>query len=555
MPVKVKLVNVEDGIISNGFRKMAAFVERLNEDTHTYFVSTQDTRSISTKLLTRYDSTQLGTEEIDEIAENLADADLVGFSSMTAYSDLTRAIITRLKEKSAKPYVVWGGIHPIVDPEDAIRSSADAVCTGEGELAFQEFYELFKSGQDHRHVQNFWFRHDGETVRNCHRPLMTPQEMSDLPYPSYGEHERLYKKGKGFGPPALRDYLASNGLAYNTLWTIGCPYRCTYCGNSKFLANDPKYRKIRHPDPKYVIGEVKQAIARHPHISSVIFNDDNLLFLNNEVLWEFSQSWHDEVGIPFCVLGVFPNAVDAKKLELLTWAGMNRVRMGIQSGSKRILDFYRRPTSIEKVEQAARIISGFRKYHVAPGYDIIIDNPIETRQDVVDTLELVYRLARPFSLNLYSLKVIPNTELERQIREVSGGIDIDSIKVNFDRHDPTLANVLLYVLQVIRPPRWLFDRLLARALPRTVPQPRYPVLYYVARTLWGVKRGLSYLRLMDFSTILGSSGYWTWRLGIIDFWHRYLNAKPPEPALEGDWPVGLKRPAPRSDREVLAEAS
>jgi len=72
--------------------------------------------------------------------------------------------------------------------------------------------------------------------------------------------------------------------------------------------------------------------------------------------------------------------------------------MGVQSGSQRILDFYRRPTPIARVERAAADLAKFSKYHINPAYDIICDNPIETRQDVVDTLELIYRLARPFTL-------------------------------------------------------------------------------------------------------------------------------------------------------------
>jgi len=548
--MKIKLVNVEDGIISCGFRKMSAFVERLNQDTHSYYVTTKDSRALSTKLLSRYGTSSLEAEAVDEIADGLLDADLLGFSCMTAYSDLTRAIIARVKAKSSRPYVLWGGIHPIMNPEDAVGSSADAICTGEGEFAFQEFYELFSNGRDHSHVENFWFRHDGEIIRNRFKPLMTSQEMDGLPFPKYAEGEKIYKKGEGFVPVTLWDYLASSGLSYNTLWTLGCPYRCTYCGNSKFLANDPNYRRIRHPSAKHIVGEMRQVVERHPHVRTVIFNDDNLLFITNEVLWEFAELWREQIRIPFCILGLFPNTVDEKKLEVLTWAGMNRARMGIQSGSKRILNFYRRPTAIQKIEEAAEIFAEFSRYHVAPGYDMIVDNPIETRQDVIDTLELVYRLARPFTLYIYSLRIIPNTELEKAMKEK--GIDVDSIKVNFDLYDPTWANVLLYLLTVWKPPRWLFERLLRGVQPRSEPQPRYPRLYLVVRSLWGIKRGFAYLRMMDFSTILGSSGYWLWRLGIIDFWHRHVNAKPPKPAMEGARPAGLKWASARSGAGDLA---
>ena len=51
------------------------------------------------------------------------------------------------------------------------------------------------------------------------------------------------------------------------------------------------------------------------------------------------------------------------------------------------------------------------------GSDIIVDNPIETREDVVTNLEFIYSLPRPFTLNIYSLRTIPNTHLEKQMAE------------------------------------------------------------------------------------------------------------------------------------------
>ena len=91
---------------------------------------------------------------------------------------------------------------------------------------------------------------------------------------------------------------------------------------------------------------------------------------------------------------------------------MNRIRMGIQSGSKNMLDFYKRPTPPEKILNAGKVIASFApKYHIPAAYDIIMDNPIETRDDVKSTLQLLYLMDRPYTLFIYSLKVIPNTGL------------------------------------------------------------------------------------------------------------------------------------------------
>ena len=146
--MQIKLVSLEDGITSCGFRKMAAYVARINEDTESCYVSTNRYRSIRNGLRGTLGSAgSLEPEDLDLAARELAKSDLVGFSSMTGYSDLTRKLIERVKVIDPSTYVIWGGIHPIIHPEDAILSSVDAICTGEGEFAFQELYDQLMAGQ------------------------------------------------------------------------------------------------------------------------------------------------------------------------------------------------------------------------------------------------------------------------------------------------------------------------------------------------------------------------------------------------------------------------
>jgi radical SAM superfamily enzyme YgiQ (UPF0313 family) len=429
-------------------------------------------------------------------------------------------------------YQIWGGIHPIIHPEDAILADVDAICTGEGEFAFTELYEAMREDRDYTSVKNFWFKHaGGEVIRNPFRPLMTVPEMESLPFPQYGEGELIYRSGQGFAPMRLGDYLANDGLSYTTLWSIGCPFHCAYCGNTKFIANDPKYKRIRHPSARYIVDEVKAVRQRFPQIGQVSFHDDSFMAIPYRQLEEFSQLWHDELGIPFAVYGVIPNYVKRDKFEILTWAGMNRVRMGIQSGSQRILDFYQRPTPPEKILAAGEVIASFApEHHIPAAYDIITDNPIETRQDVIDTLELLYRMDRPYTLFIYSLKVIPNTEMERAMREM--GADLDKIDANFMAIPPRVANLLLYVLAIRRPPRWLFDLALRRVRASGEEQPMYPRLGVLLRTLYLTKRALDHMRFLDFSATPGWTGYVFWRLGIIRRWRARRKPIPrPDPPV------------------------
>ncbi len=541
--MQIKLVSLEDGITSCGFRKMAAYVARINEDTESCYVSTNRYRSVLNGIKgTLGEAGMMHDEEIDEIAQGLAGSDIVGYSSMTGYAALTHKIIARLREISPDTYQIWGGIHPIIQPEDAITADVDAICVGEGEFAFSEFLENFRDGRDVTATKNFWFNRGDEVVRNHFLALMTRDEMETLPFPQYGEGEKIYRATEGFVDMKVGDYVANDGLGYTTLWSIGCPFHCAYCGNTKFIANDPKYKRIRHPSARYIIDEVKSARARFPHLSQVSFHDDSFMAIPYRELEEFAELWKAELGIPFAVYGVIPNYVKRNKFEVLTWAGMNRVRMGIQSGSQDILDFYKRPTPPAKILAAGEVIASFSpKYHIPPAYDIIVDNPVETRQDVVDTLELLYEMDRPYTLFIYSLKVIPNTELEKAMRE--RGIDIEEISANYFAIPPRVGNLLLYVLALVRPPQWLWKRLLKRVEASTTPQKEYPRLGMVLRTLYLMRRAADHLRVMDFSVIPGWTGYVFWRLGLVGLWQKRFTPRPERPVKEPAVAVAVTPPA------------
>ena len=530
--MQIQLVCLEDGITSCGFRKIAAYAERLRPGTESLYVSTRSYRTVRGALTGTMGtlSSLLHDDHVDEIAQALRGSDLVGFSSMTGYSELTRKVIRRVRELNPSAYLVWGGIHPIIEPEDAIQADVDGICTGEGEFAFEQLVDSLDAGRDPTGTPNFWFRRpNGDPIKNRFLPLQTAEEMEGLPFPQYGAPtERIYEQGTGFVPVTVDDYLHNDGLGYPAIWSIGCPLHCSYCGNTKFIANDANYRKLRHPSARYIVEQVKDAKQRFPHLSQVSFHDDSFMAIRYSELAEFAELWRSEVGLPFAVYGVIPTYVKRDKFELLSWAGMNRIRMGIQSGSKAILDFYKRPTAPERILAAGSIASSFApKYHIPPVYDIIMDNPIETREDVKATLELLYELARPYTLLIYSLKVIPNTGLAESMKE--RGIDLDEIDDSYLIVPPRVANLLLYLIVLWRPPRWVWDRLLQRVRASSEPQPLYPRIGMVLRALYLAKRVFGHLRVMDLSITPGKTGYRLWRLGIVGRWQRWFVQRPPRP--------------------------
>jgi radical SAM superfamily enzyme YgiQ (UPF0313 family) len=539
------MVSLEDGITACGFRKMAAYVGRVNGSVDSYYVTTTaEYKSLMSALTGRRgSSSEFSDDQVDEVAQGLVGHDLIGLSSMTGYAQLTQRVVKRIRELDPDVYMIWGGIHPIIHPEDAITADVDAICTGEGEFAFDELYAALNEGRDPTTAKNCWFkdRSTGEVKRNHFLPLMSSEEMEELPFAQYWDGERMYRPGEGFGDITLADYVCNYGLSYTAIWSIGCPFHCTYCGNTKFIANDKLYKRIRHPSARYMVDQVKEVRARFPHISHVNFQDDSFMAIPYLQIEEFAEMWKEELDLPFAVYGVIPNYVDRDKFEILTWAGMNRIRMGIQSGSEHILEFYKRPSPPVKIKAAGEVIgqfagkrsSGDGPYHLPPLYDVIVDNPIETRQDVKDTLNLLYEMPRPFNPLIFSLKIIPNTDLEQAMKE--RGIDLEEINSSYLVIPPRAANLLMYLVSVWRPPRWLWNQLLKTVRASREPQRLYPRLGVVMRFAHLSKRALGHVRRMDFSVTPGWTGYICWRLGLVDlYWKRFM-PRPPKPPRPEKW--------------------
>ena len=517
--IDIRLACVEDGLDNTGFRKIAAFIKSIHQNTQVAYVPTANWRNLIGVLMERKGG-NLQSNDITEVATFMAAGDVAAFSSMTQSAPTVYKIIAEVRRINPKTYILWGGIHAIITPEDAIKH-ADAVCTGEGEFAFQTFLENFKKGKDFTSTPSFWFQKNGIVIKNRNLPLMTPKQMDELPDLAFDVGELVYRQGQGLKKIDRTDYLDYTGLQYGTVWSIGCPLHCTYCGNTKFIEYDNAYRRIRHASPQIIIDEIKRAVSKQPHLSTVAFHDDSFLSLPYIQLEEFAKLYKEQIKIPFVIYGVIPTYVREDKLALLLDAGMNRVRMGIQSGSDKILEFYKRPTTLTRIKEATEILNKFKKFMIPPSYDIILENPLETNEDTRATVDMLYEMPRPYALNIYALRVIPNTTMAKDFE--TKGIKIPPIDKNYfiDYHR-TLGNIVVFALTFWKMPKWIYKILRKRIYPVQTKQPTYPILFKIVRTLFFVRRAYDHIRYMDFSVLPGRLGYMMWKIGIIGFWQKYI---------------------------------
>jgi anaerobic magnesium-protoporphyrin IX monomethyl ester cyclase len=332
--------------------------------------------------------------------------------------DLTKQI----HEELGVP-VIWGGTAATVTPELCIQSGADYAICGEGEEAFAELVTALATGANTSRIANLWVRGPDGPVSNPPRQLIA--HLDSLPIPDLADENKFYVEfGRLREGDPWRDC-----PRYELMASRGCPYMCTFCSNSVFhdmykgLGRFVRLRSVEH-----VMREMEDAREMLPRLN-VFFLADEVFGTRLDWLRQFKEAYLSRIGLPLeCVSD--PRTLTEDRVKLLKEAGVVELNVGIQTGSEKVRrELFNRHVSDDQILEVARLV---KKYDIFARYDIIADNPFESRDDKRDTLDLLLGLPKPFILNLYSLNHFPKTKLtELALRE--GVITEDDVAGNSDR--------------------------------------------------------------------------------------------------------------------------
>ena len=412
--MKIILIDVSNSRLGIGVRYLSSYLREKNHETEVVFLPDK-TSSHRTGVYEKYDK-----KTMDQLADICRDADFVGLSVFSNFY-LHAVDITQELRKRIKTPIIWGGIHPTVDPESSIEY-ADAICIGEGE---DTCLDLMNS-PERTDIAGMWFRKGDRVIRNGNRPLETnidkypPQDYEISQHYYYNGEDILRLDEKLFiemmKPRAVLDKNGKYLLGYYILTSRGCPYRCTYCCNNSYAQlYGPAWNKVRRRSVGNSMAELRAIKERFPFFHNIAIVDDAFMAGSDEEIIEFARRYKDEIAMPFrCI--TTPASINEKKMAALVDAGMYGIEMGIQTGSWRLnSEVYKRFVPNEQVIKAAKIINKYP--NIVPRYDIIMDCPWENEQDIVETINLVSELPKPHSLSLFSLTFYPGSELAKKAKE------------------------------------------------------------------------------------------------------------------------------------------
>ncbi len=325
---------------------------------------------------------------IKEISETLAkyQPDIVGVSVMTpkAASAFTIAALTKQYNKDCS--VVFGGPHATLKADEILKNTKDVdfVVNGEGEAALLELVNTLQAhGNNFSAIRGLSYRQGDKGIHNSARSFI--DDLDCLPFP---DREALL----GSDTYTTEDM----GLL---MGSRGCPYTCSYCATQIWT------RKVRYRSLENILEEIKYVYRRYG-TRQFTFKDDSFT-VNRKRVMEFCTRLID-TGIKVnwdCNTRV--DLVDLELLKTMKRAGCNSIKVGIESGSERILKLMDKGITLERVKEAARL---FREARIHWTAYFMMGIPTETEEDVRKTLDLLYKI-RPSFASVGVYEPFPGTKL------------------------------------------------------------------------------------------------------------------------------------------------
>lgn len=460
--MKITLVSVSGRLACDGSRLISALLKRAGHQVKNVYLARREPD---------YEGRELAA-----LAPVLEDADLVMIAVYSNYYGRAVQVTELVHQRFPHLKVLWGGPHCIATPELSLQF-ADIVCFSEGDAAVLQLVEKMAAGEDYLDTPNMAFKVNGEALIN---PVLPPfTDLDSLPYYDYGLEEQYLLDGDLL--PLIPEMIKTLTRQYPFyvpsmyfLTSRGCPHTCSYCNNCRYLAMFGK-NLIRFYSVDRVLAEIKYTLAALPFIEFIVFGDDDFLARPKDQLDYFAERYKKEIGLPFGA-AASTRTYRREKMDLLMDAGLAAFNLGIQSGSQRVItEVFDRKISLAKTTEVIQDIATYeRERNLIVVVDFIIDNPYESRDEIIQTYQYLLNLPPSFKPNLFYLSFYPGTPIYQRalqdglIQNFDGDLfrSYTGSSLRFQKNYETFLVLLLRIAR-LHPklswiPKWVFQLLGSR---------------------------------------------------------------------------------------------
>lgn len=363
----------------------------------------------------------LGDEDLSAIYDYVSDSDAVGISFNTFYALIAEQLAVYLKKRGIK-YIIAGGNHATALPDEVIAYS-DIVIKYEAEITLPSVLDALQNKKKLSDIKGIVYKEGSRVVYSKEAPEIV-WDLDALPFQSvdttcikyYDLKRKLYEPEQDFLFPHRKG-------AYFILASRGCPFSCTYCSNSLYHRIDKRFKTVRKRSVENILLEMEYALSNG--YESFYVADDHFFSFTLEEIEYLSREYKERIRRPFSVAGINPNSLRSsaaeKKLKLLLNCGLTDIRIGVQSGSNKTLEFFNRGYKAEDVPGLLALVDKYRKTIWGPPHDslhvaldIICDAVWECDKDRAATIRLAQKMLGQYSIFFYTLVYLPGTEIYSQ---------------------------------------------------------------------------------------------------------------------------------------------
>jgi anaerobic magnesium-protoporphyrin IX monomethyl ester cyclase len=324
--------------------------------------------------------------------------DAVGFTCLTPKVASVIRAVGVVKAWRRECPVIAGGPHATARAQElrAVAPELDAVVVGEGEQLADEVARAVDGGQ-------------GFSV-----PVLGPSPP--LPQEKLGAVDRSVLEVDR--APSSEDM----GLI---MTSRGCPYACGYCFSETMWG-----RTVRRRHAGDVVDEM-QSVADAWGTTQFTFKDDCFTLRRDWVVAFCQGLLARQAGWNWdCCTRI--DLIDEGLLNLMARSGCNSIKVGLESGSPRMLELIGRGYDVDMMVEAGRMLRSSGIHWT--GY-FMIGLPGETERDIEATVTLMERV-RPDFASLSTYEPLPGTRLFEMsrlagdVRDVMGREDFFTILPN-----------------------------------------------------------------------------------------------------------------------------
>ena len=298
----------------------------------------------------------------------------------------------KTKVEGSKVITIAGGPHPSGDPFGTlINLGFDFVVIGEGEKALPFLVE--KVAEDGLGEKE-------EIVKLASKEglgIATRSETGDLIF-SKRSFATLKSLDESIPFPIWRNMLGHIEIAR------GCPWACKFCQVSFMHGCLTRYRSIENVK-HWILRVIRYRWRKGLHADIRFVTPDAFSYSDpnggsfEDLMHELRKIKEESPITTRIFVGSFPSEVRPDSVNcdvmraLVGVASNERITIGAQSGSDRVLDFINRGHCVDDIVNAVEIVlkSGF-----SVDIDFIFGLPGEKREDREDTMRLIQKLIRAY---------------------------------------------------------------------------------------------------------------------------------------------------------------